>query len=398
MNFAGTKILASPDGSNTSDIISALAAAVPAAINNVKEWIESNPNITGDPITDGMYFARYIQNNVKYKADGFKEQIIQLPGRMIHDTRLADCKSFSLAWLAMMAAAGHKNSGFRFASYRPNKVFTHVYNWTLDKNGKKTTFDTTLKNLKESPRFTNLKDMKVTYLAGTPTMVNDSVEMAMAARDEGLFGKGKERRAKRRERRQERREEKGKSGKPGKKIFLSPVRGAFLSLVGLNVRGLATKLSQSAAKDQNKVKQFWEKLGGDFNKLMNTVNKGKSKKALFGKGKGLRGATSVEYLEPGIGAVDWAAVGTFLATATPALVAASKLFKSQGIPEGEGDVADENQKNTPPLDPTGEGFTAADPEGSAATESGFNFKPSPLLIGGAVAGIALIYFLTRKKR
>lgn len=382
MDFLGLKIAAHPDGASTNDIISALAAAVPGAVANVLPHIDQIVDGNGDPIQDGIRIARYIQAHTKYNQDGYSEQLIQLPGRMLFDTKAADCKSFSLAWLAMMIAAGHKNLGFRFASYRPNKQFTHVYNWILV-NRKKVIFDTTLKNLAESPTYTNLKDMKVSYLAGTPTMVNDMVEIAQAARIEGIGRKRKQ-------------EDKPKRGR---KIELAPVRGAFLSLVALNVRGLATKLAKSAAKEPKTARQFWEKLGGRFDKLMDNVNKGKRKKALFGKGKGINGATAVEYLHPQIGIVDWAAVGAFLATATPALVAASKLFKKQGIPEDGGDVADDAQKASPDanLDKDGQGFTASDDE-NEKSGSGFSFKPSPLLIGGGIAAVAALYFLTRKSR
>ena len=170
--------------------------------------------------------------------------------------------------------------------------------------------------------------MKVSYLAEAPTMVNDAVDIALAARDE-INGRGRQRRQQRREARQERRAERKEGGKPrtGRKIALAPVRNAFLSLVGLNVRGLATKIAEANAKDPDKVKKFWEKLGGKYDKLLSRANKSKSKKALFGKGKGKIGSTFDEN-ENYIGAVDWALVGTFVATATPALVAASKLFKS----------------------------------------------------------------------
>jgi hypothetical protein len=54
---------------------------------------------------------------------------------------------------------------------------------------------------------------------------------------------------------------------------------------------------------------------------------------------------------------------------------------------------------TQPLDPTGEGFTPGDAETPTGKEPGpiVGFKPSPLLIGGGIAAIALIFFLTRKK-
>jgi len=379
MKSDNTYIIASKYGSDTRDIISALCAAVPGAYNQVKPYIEAVINPTGDPVRDTEKVCRYVRSLVTYKQDGFQEQKIQLPARLLHDTKKGDCKSISLAVLSIISALGYKG-GFSFASYKPNKIPTHVYNFVLDNSGKKVSFDACIDSLLESLRYTYKKDMEVTYLAGSPVMIES---------DPYYIGR-------------KRKKDKDKPGK-GKKIFLAPVRGAFLSLVALNVRGLASKLAQSIQKGSDKTKAFWNKLGGDFNKLQASVNKGAKKKALFGKGKGLKGPDAIEYYE-GIGAVDWAAIGGFIATAAPALIAVSKLFKSQQIPEGEGDVLTDNEKdNTTPLDADGTGFEVADSEtGSGSKEApGFTtgFKPSPLMIGAiGIGALGLIYLLTRKKR
>jgi hypothetical protein len=349
-------------GANTQDIINALEAAVPRAVAEVIANPSKFPRPTGNPKQDAKQAAEFIRDNVKYKADGYRYQDIQLPARMIAGTKQADCKSFSLASVAQCLAAGHR-CGFRFASYKPNKIPTHVYFWILDNSGKKFTFDPTIRNLKESPKATNTIDMELRYMTG----VDDFPEI-------------------------------GKKGR-GKKIFLAPARGAFLSLVAVNVRGLATKLSKSKT-----AKQFWEKLGGDFNKLKKAIDNGKKKKAIFGEGKRMKGieSTYTEYYETyqqeGIGSL--AAFAGLLTAAAPLLLAVQNLFKKEGIPDGEEPVItpDEASK-TDPIDPKGEGFTVADGEGKTTPgTSSTSFKPSPLLIGGAIGAIALVYFLTSKKR
>jgi hypothetical protein len=214
------------------------------------------------------------------------------------------------------------------------------------------------------------------------------------ARREARRERRQERREDRQERRQERREERKAGGGAVKKIALAPVRGAFLGLVALNVRGLATKINALVSKGDKDIKDFWLKLGGKYDKLVDAVNKGKGKKALFGKGKGVTGANEIVYTDA-IGAVDFAAVAAVIATATPALLAISKLFKKKGIPEGEGDVitTDEASKTTP-IAADGQPFAASDDENTSET----SFKPSPLLIGGAIAAAAALYFLTSKKK
>jgi hypothetical protein len=385
MRSSGQYILAASKGADTRTIIHALCAAVPAAVNQVRPFIDSMIEKTGDPVKDAERVCRYVRGLVTYSQDGFQEQKIQLPARLLQLTKKGDCKSYSLAVLSMLCAMGYKG-GFRFSSYSKNKIPTHVYNFVLDDKNNLHTFDACVETLRESPRYTYIKDMKVTYLAGVPTMI-DSYEQNYL----------------------------GKKGR-GKKIFLAPVRGAFLSLVALNVRGLAQKLVKSMAKSDADTKAFWKKLGGDFDKLKKSIDKGKSKKALFGKGKGLEypylfneaiGATEFQYGaefvgefdQPFVGAVDWAAIGTFLAAAAPALIAADALFKKKGVPEGEGAVlTDEEKKNTPPLDKDGQGFEAADPDPGTGSGSGSGFKPSPLLIGGIAAGALALYFITKKKK
>lgn len=374
MNSYNGKTTIAKSNAKTKDIIEALCNVVPIAINQCKGEVEQVISKTGNILQDAESCCRYIRSNVKYKADGFSEQNIQLPGRMFKGTKQADCKSFSLAFIAMMGAMGYKNIGFRFASYRSNKIPTHVYNFVIC-NGKKYTFDACVENLKESKRYTFIKDMKVQYLSGLPIMENDYI---------------------------------GKKG-TGKKILLSPVRGAFLALLDLNVRGLAKKLSIALQKNPSKTKAMWEKLGGKFDKLEKAINKGKNKKPLAGeskKNKGLKGlgfysanSESSYYIgeNDSIGALDLAAIGTFLATAAPALIAAKNLFKENGIPEGdEGDVITKDEADA--TEPLPKGFEAADPEGGSAGGLTTGFKVSPLLIGGIVGGLGLIYFLTKKKK
>jgi hypothetical protein len=376
----------------------------------------------------------HVRNNVKYKADGFEFQDIQLPGRMFKQTKTADCKSFSLAALSNLLSKGYKG-GFRFAAYRGGKIPTHVYIYIFDKFGKKFTFDPCIKNLKESPKASNIIDMDIRYLSGIedtrysapeerrrrymernkrraslynvkqvqlPNDLNSYVTEAITGREErqarreARRERRQERREDRQERRQERREERKAGGGAVKKVALAPVRGAFLGLVALNVRGLATKINALVTKGDKDIKDFWLKLGGKYDKLIDAVNKGKGKKALFGKGKGVTGANQIVYTNA-IGAVDLAAVTAVIATAAPALLAISKLFKKKGIPEGEGDVITTNEASkTTPIAADGQPFTASDDENKE--EDKIDFKASPLLIGGAIAAAAALYFLTSKKK
>ena len=72
------------------------------------------------------------------------------------------------------------------------------------------------------------------------------------------------------------------------KVAVAPARGAFLTLVRLNIMKLATKLvrvwNQPGGKEQ--LTKFWQGFGGDINKLKQTIIKG-SKQQISGANIGV---------------------------------------------------------------------------------------------------------------
>lgn len=373
MQYDGKNTIAKADA-NTYDIIQALIKISPRGVDQVKPFVDDLFIFTGDAFKDAIIIAAYIRNNVKYLADNYENQNIQLPGRLLKN-KLGDCKSFSLLFYSLMTAARH-TCGYRFASYRKSKIPTHVYNWFVDNKKNFYTFDTCVFHLNESKRYTYIKDMNVNYLTGRPNY--------------NYIGK---------------RDKNKPSG--AKKILLAVPRGAFLSMIRLNVRSLAQKMDKAIAKNSNKVSEFWVKFGGRFDKLQEAINKGKSKKPLFGKGKGINGIEEFDYVGDdgqfmGVAGVDDAAIAAFIASAAPILAIVKNLFKSIGVKEGEGEeilTPDEDAKadaeGNKIKDPN---FEAADDENKGkGSTSTTGFKPSPLLIGGAIGAVALIYILTSKK-
>jgi len=216
-----------------------------------------------------------------------------------------------------------------------------------------------------------------------------------------------------------------KAGKIVKTAALAPARGPFLVLVNFNVFGLASKFKRALAKDQSKVLEFWTKLGGDDDKFLKSINAGAAKKPHLVK-KGVNGVIEdYDYLgEP-------VTIATALTTAAGIIAAAMKLFKSLGIKkkEGEQDESEVIDPETPVSEEIekGEDFFANDPASEGAAKyaesggavkpkrptgkpsgkgmtasadlggDGTGFKPSPLMIGAAAAGILGIYLLTKKK-
>ena len=358
------ELIARPQGADTRDIVESLLIAAPGAIEQAKKFtLPYESRLTGSHIKDAKIIGLEIQKILTYKADGFKSQKIKLPSYLLKQNKpIADCKSFSLLFLAYLTKAGIKN-GLKFAAYNGGNL-THVYNF-VEVNGKKYNFDTTRKNLEEFKNYSNSKMMQVEYLGGVPVLVDVS-ESAEIGRIK-LFKKSKN------------------NPKPVKKILLAPARGAFLTLVSFNFRALASKL---AKMKQDKLKAFWQRLGGDINKLNKAINTGKGKKALFGgKVNGFFAADNeAAYIGEPISAT------ALLSAAGSIILAVSKFLKANGEKLDDESVP----PGTLPIDEGG-GFEIMDKE-KAAGAVATTFKPSTgLIIGGVAAAGLLLYMVSKKK-
>ena len=427
----------------THDIIYSLCMAVPAAINQVKQFnLVDTIGLSGNDIKrDAELTGNWIRKNTTYKIDTFKNQNIQLPSAILKqkDPKI-DCKSISLLYLAIMEAAGY-NGGFRFAGYRGNN-FTHVYNFFVNNNNI-VTFDACIKNLKEITTFTKIKDMRVNYLAGTPMLIDETgiektptaAELMQDDRVLSINGIGKKKRF------PKIKNFINKAGNLTKTVALAPARGSFLLLVNLNFRALTKRLIKLRSKNENQFAEWWTKLGGDIDKLNKAIEKGSTKKPLFGSKKGVNGiGVDFEYMgEP----VTAATVTAAITSAAGIIAALNKLLKKEGVAEEPGEepltegldpdapLSPELQPGDPaiPNDPASDGAASYIEKGInflkgvtgnkpavkvrprqsqsgsglqagnlTNQETATGFKPSPLLIGGGIAAIAAIYLLTKKKK
>jgi hypothetical protein len=209
---------------------------------------------------------------------------------------------------------------------------------------------------------------------------------------------GRRTRAERKEDRQQRREERKASGKPNpiKKIALAIPRNAFLGLIRLNVRGLATRLSNQNKKDPAKLKAMWLRLGGNPERFIDAFTKGATKRRLLG-------AEEMEFMQiNGVGEPVTAAA--LLASAAPIVAVVAKFLKDQKEPEAAGEsLADiqpapgtEINTETAAADPETPEAKAAQPTSTATGSGGFSLSPTTgLLIGG---GLLAAFLLFRKKK
>lgn len=218
-----------------------------------------------------------------------------------------------------------------------------------------------------------------------------------------------------------------------KTVGLVVPRKAFLSLVSLNVRGLATRMTQLS---QSERATFWKKFGGRPDILEKAINNGKKKKPLFGASKKVKaikgiGAVIVDDTSGGIGIAP-VAVASIIAASAPILIAVVGLLKKKGVPEiiadasaaaenanfpeAEGEAAGNAEKFNDfvknaltvvkdtgiipekPLTPAEEATTKALPttEAETAAPEGETTpgKINPLLLAGL--GLGAVYFITKK--
>jgi len=196
------------------------------------------------------------------------------------------------------------------------------------------------------------------------------------------------------------------AGKAIKKVGLAVPRNAFLSLVRLNVRGLATNLDYSLANNRSALLGKWKKLGGKSSALINSVNAGKKKKRIFG----------IEDADfDGLGIEPGSSTAALIASAAPILIglavflkAVKKGDKSSAtdiLQAAEGAGVDFNQAaellatgqasyENGYSDEPGDGGSADDNGGGLPPAdgggSGASFSPSPGLLLGAGLLVAVI--------
>lgn len=156
-----------------------------------------------------------------------------------------------------------------------------------------------------------------------------------------------------------------------KKVTLSLPRGAYLSLVALNVFGTATRLKQatSTTEGANKVRNLWYKFGGDWKNLRSAIDNGSKRKRIMGIGAA-----------PAIPA--WvAAASAIIAAMTPLLTSILRGQQQQGLLPSGFDPALINQQNP------------------VQSNSIMDFiKNNIVLIGLGAAAIVVVYNYSQNKK
>jgi hypothetical protein len=157
-------VLVKRNGYN-NDIIITLNKQFPEAVKQVQ-----NVSVSGvDHFQKGRAIFNYLKYSVAYKKDPAGKQVIQLPSRMIKDTKQGDCKSKALAAAALMHNNGFNNVALRYASYdTSDKTPTHVYAVGYDDKGKEIIIDPVWKAFNTQAPYKYKKDypMQISVISG----------------------------------------------------------------------------------------------------------------------------------------------------------------------------------------------------------------------------------------
>jgi hypothetical protein len=323
---------------NVADIITGMLQAHKIY---AKEYDKIAPAFKGrTDLETGRKIYNFLKSNVKYVVEPDEKQTLKSPSAILYtgNTTGSDCKNYSLFTGGILSALNRRgakiNWAYRYASYRMfDKMPHHVFVVINPDTEKEIWIDAVL------PKF----DWKKQYNYKTDKKVNDMALISLSgigAPKKRATKKPVKKTATKKTATQKKELRKGKAtklkatikktGKTTLKFAGAPSRNSFLALVKINFLGLATKLNRAVQTNPDKLRTVWEKLGGDYRTLVNSVNTGFSKKRL-GDAQVMLGAPLP--------------AGGLVVTASPILIKIGNFLKSIGInPEKLIEVATEKVK------------------------------------------------------
>lgn len=282
---------------NDQDVADIITGILATHQQYAKQYDKIAPYFIGaNNYETGRNIWTFLKNNVRYKVEPESAQMLKSPAAIVTGTvngrtNTSDCKNMSLftggVLSAINRAGGRINWAYRFASYKLwDKVPQHVFVVINPDTKNEIWVDAVL------PTYNNKKQ----YYYKTDRKVNN---MALVALSGTMAGKGK---AKRQQKKAEKQAAKGgaspkekrkqffkklkeKAKKAGKLILkynpaTAASRNAFLLLVKVNARSLATNLKKLKDRGNTEAQTLWTKIGGNVATLNAAIDSGAKKKRL----------------------------------------------------------------------------------------------------------------------
>lgn len=293
-------------------------------------------DITNNLIANKLF--TFCKKYIEYKEEPEESQTTALPAGILTRS-FGDCKHYS-GFTAGVLDAINRNTGkkiewvYRFASYNPTSKTPHHVFVVIKENGKEIWIDPTPGAREKNPQW--VSDKKVRAVANAvagvggnalaQSLLNDDYEAFMNLDNNfkneiitGFFSN---------------------LWRGTKKVTLAVPRNAYLSLVALNVFGLASKLKQAISTESGakKIADKWYSLGGTPDKLKGAINSGAKKNRILGIYGGVIGTPVAPWV---------AAATAIIAAMTPLLKSILQGQQSAGFQNIEG--YDPTLLNTPDM-------------------------------------------------
>ena len=379
---------------NTDDLAKAIAKSHHSNLKYAKEIAFLFKG--SDDVESCKNIFNFIKKYVPYSIEPAEKQCIKTLPRMLDDARKkigSDCKMYSVL-IGTILKSLNIPFKYRLAGYTTDYP-QHIY-CVNDM----CTIDAVL------PFFNNEKkpykykqDMALYNLSGIDQIGGKKLKWEPKTK----FGKNlKEKTDKIQQKGEELKKELKKDLKKGldavKMVGLAIPRNAFLLLVKLNVRGLATRLKKLQEINPADLEDTWvKKLGGDIAFLNQEIKVGSAKKPFLGSK-----VSGVDQI--GVAGEEVVAI---LAAAAPILAMIIPLLKKNSVPESdlppmnfpppEGDkVYDPKAPEGQPDRPLTEAEKDKIADGIVKQEFGDEKKPiNPMIL---IGGAAVVLFLLTKKK
>ena len=309
---------------NTDDLAKAIAKSHHQNLKYAKEIAFLFKG--SDDVDSCKNIFNFIKKYVPYSIEPAEKQCIKTLPRMLDDARKkigSDCKMYSVL-IGTILKSLNIPFKYRLAGYTTDYP-QHIYCVN-----NMCTIDAVL------PFFNNEKkpykykqDMALYNLSGVDQIGGKKLKWEPKTK----FGKNlKEKTDKIQQKGEELKKELKKDIKKGldtvKMVSLAVPRNAFLLLVKINVRGIATRLKKLQEKNPAELEDIWvKKLGGDIAFLNQEIKVGSAKKPFLGSK-----VSGVDQIgEP----VTAASVAAILTAAAPILAMIIPLLKKNSIPESD---------------------------------------------------------------
>ena len=339
--YSGRKHIVVNDQS-VGDIISNLLKTH-VTYRNEYDKIASNFEKNGTESTaKGIY--NFIKQNIPYKVESDDRQLLKSPSAILYTANSigSDCKNYSLFTGGILDALNRKGRKidwcYRFASYKlSDKLPHHVFVVINPGTNNEIWVDAVLPtfNMKKSYYYkVDKKPMALISMAGVEyegigkTAKKTQRQAARAQKKTARKAAQPAKKTARKEAIKKKAQKiKGAIKKAGRVVLkfnpaTATARNAFLGIVNLNFRSIATNLKLAIQKDRARVEKFWTSVGGKFESLVKAAENGSKRKRLGGIG------------------VAPAAAPAAVAVATPLIIKIIDIFKKLGIKsEDLGNVA-----------------------------------------------------------